>query len=387
MKILSALLVGSLVASTAFLTLGCSAGEAQPQQAVAAGGGRGGGQQAAVPVTTATVVQKAMPVEITVIGTTEPYSTVAVHSQITGELTSVNFKEGDDVKKGQVLFTLDRRPLEAAVDQAQANLAKDQAQATNARAQAARYQDLLKRGIATHEQSDQMISNAAALDATVAADRAALESAKVQLAYATITAPLSGRTGALMVHAGNLVRAADTIPLVVINQVAPIYVSFGVPEAQLPELKRYMARERIGVQAVPPNDQGTPSTGIISFIDNTVDPTTGTIKIKGTFPNQDHRLWPGQFVNVVVRLTTQADAVVVPAAAVQTGQQGSYVFVVKDDKTVDMRTVQVERVANSEAVIKDGLKTGETIVTDGQLLLVPGSRISVKSADTKVVTP
>jgi multidrug efflux system membrane fusion protein len=187
-----------------------------------------------------------------------------------------------------------------------------------------------------------------------------------------------------MVHAGNLVRAADTIPLVVINQVAPIYVSFGVPEAQLPELKRYMARERIGVQAVPPNDQGAPSTGIISFIDNTVDPTTGTIKIKGTFPNQDHRLWPGQFVNVVVRLTTQANAVVVPAAAVQTGQQGSYVFVVKDDKTVDMRTVQVERVASSEAVIKNGLKTGETIVTDGQLLLVPGSRISVKNADTKV---
>ncbi len=386
MKILSALLVGSLVASSTFLTLGCSAGEAQPQQA-AGGGGRSGGQQAAVPVTTASVVQKSMPVEITVIGTTEPYSTVAVHSQITGELTSVNFKEGDDVKKGQVLFTLDRRPLEAAVDQAQANLAKDQAQATNARSQSTRYQDLLKRGIATHEQSDQMISNAAALDATVAADRAALESAKVQLAYATITAPLSGRTGALMVHAGNLVRAADAIALVIINQVAPIYVSFGIPEAQLPELKRYMARERIGVQAVPPNDQGAPSTGVISFIDNTVDPTTGTIKIKGTFPNQDHRLWPGQFVNVVVQLTTQANAIVVPAAAVQTGQQGSYVFVVKDDKTVDMRTVQVERVANSEAVIKDGLKTGETIVTDGQLLLVPGSRISVKNADTKVTTP
>jgi multidrug efflux system membrane fusion protein len=386
MKILSALIVGSLVASTTLLTLGCSAGEAQPQQA-GGGGGRGGAQQPAVPVTTASVVQKSMPVEITIIGTTEPYSTVAVHSQITGELTSVDFKEGDDVKKGQVLFTLDRRPLDAAVDQAQANLAKDQAQATNARAQSARYQDLLKRGIATHEQSDQMISNAAALDATVAADRAALESAKVQLAYATITAPLSGRTGALMVHAGNLVRAADTIPLVVINQVAPIYVSFGVPEAQLPELKRYMARERIGVQAVPPNDQGAPSTGVITFIDNTVDPTTGTIKIKGTFPNQDHRLWPGQFVNVVVQLTTQANAVVVPATAVQTGQQGSYVFVVKDDKTVDMRTVQVDRVASSEAVIKDGLKTGETIVTDGQLLLVPGSRISVKNADTKVTTP
>jgi membrane fusion protein, multidrug efflux system len=254
----------------------------------------------------------------------------------------------------------------------------------NARAQSVRYQDLLRRGIATHEQSDQMVSNAAALDATVAADRASLDNAKVQLAYATIAAPISGRTGALMVHAGNLVRAADTVPLVVINQVSPLYVSFGVPEAQLSELKRYMSHGSLGVQAAPPNDQGAPSTGRITFIDNTVDPTTGTIKVKGTFPNADHRLWPGQFVNVTVRLTMEADATVVPAAAVQTGQQGSYVFVVKNDKTVDMRTVQVERVANSEAVISDGVTPGETIVTDGQLLLVPGSRISVKNADAKV---
>jgi membrane fusion protein, multidrug efflux system len=371
----------ALITAMALAAGGCSAGgeAAAPLK----GGGRGG-QPAAVPVTVATVAQKSMPVDINVIGTSEPYSTVQVHAQVTGELTSVNFKEGDDVKKGQVLFTLDRRPLEAAVEQAQANLAKDQAQAVNARAQSVRYQDLLKRGIATHEQSDQMVSNAAALDATVAADRASLDNAKVQLAYATIAAPISGRTGALMVHAGNLVRAADTVPLVVINQVSPLYVSFGVPEAQLSELKRYMSHGSLGVQAAPPNDQGAPSTGRITFIDNTVDPTTGTIKVKGTFPNADHRLWPGQFVNVTVRLTMEADATVVPAAAVQTGQQGSYVFVVKNDKTVDMRTVQVERVANSEAVISDGVTPGETIVTDGQLLLVPGSRISVKNADAKV---
>jgi multidrug efflux system membrane fusion protein len=309
---------------------------------------------------------------------------IQIAARTSGIVREVLAQEGDDVKKGQVLFTLDRRPLEAAVDQAQANLVKDQAQAVNARAQSVRYQDLLRRGIATHEQADQMVSNAAALDAAVAADRAALESAKVQLAYATITAPLSGRTGALMVHAGNLVRAGDTIPLVVINQVAPIYVSFGVPEAQLPELKRYMSQGSLGVQAAPPNEEGAPSTGTITFIDNTVDPTTGTIKVKGTFANRDHRLWPGQFVNVVVRLTTEANAVVVPAAAVQTGQQGSYVFVVKDDKTVDMRAVQVARVANSEAVISNGVKPGETIVTDGQLLLVPGSRIAIKNADAKV---
>jgi multidrug efflux system membrane fusion protein len=372
----------ALVTAIALAASGCSAGG--EAAAPAKSGGRGGQQAATVPVTVASVEQKSMPVDINVIGTSEPYSTVQVRAQVTGELTSVNFKEGDDVKKGQVLFTLDRRPLEAAVEQAQANLAKDQAQAVNARAQAVRYQDLLKRGIATHEQSDQMVSNAAALEAAVAADRAALDSAKVQLAYATITAPISGRTGALMVHAGNLVRAADTTSLVVINQVSPLYVSFGVPEAQLSELKRYMSRGSLGVQAVPPNDQGAPSKGTITFIDNTVDPTTGTIKVKGTFPNQDRRLWPGQFVNVSVRLTTEANATVVPAVAVQTGQQGSYVFVVKDDKTVDMRTVRVERVANSEAVIGDGVKPGETIVTDGQLLLVPGSRISVKNTDAKV---
>jgi len=372
----------ALVTAIALAASGCSAGG--EAAAPAKSGGRGGQQAATVPVTVASVEQKSMPVDINVIGTSEPYSTVQVRAQVTGELTSVNFKEGDDVKKGQVLFTLDRRPLEAAVEQAQANLAKDQAQAVNARAQAVRYQDLLKRGIATHEQSDQMVSNAAALEAAVAADRAALDSAKVQLAYATITAPISGRTGALMVHAGNLVRAADTTSLVVINQVSPLYVSFGVPEAQLSELKRYMSRGSLGVQAVPPNDQGAPSKGTITFIDNTVDPTTGTIKVKGTFQNQDRRLWPGQFVNVSVRLTTEANATVVPAVAVQTGQQGSYVFVVKDDKTVDMRTVRVERVANSEAVIGDGVKPGETIVTDGQLLLVPGSRISVKNTDAKV---
>jgi membrane fusion protein, multidrug efflux system len=372
-----------LVAVIALAAGGCSGGEAA---APAKGGGRGGAapQQAPVPVTTTTVIEKAMPVEITVIGSSEPYSTVSVHAQITGELTSVNFKEGGDVKKGQVLFTLDRRPLEAAVQQAQANLARDQAQATNAKAQSTRYQDLLQRGIATHEQVDQIVSNAAALNATVAADRAALESAQVQLQYATITAPLSGRTGALMVHAGNLVRANDATPLVIINQVAPIYVSFGVPEAQLPELKRYMAKGTLQVAATPPNDDGPASTGHITFVDNTVDVTTGTIKVKGTFPNQDHRLWPGQFVNVVVTLTTENNAIVVPSVAVQTGQQGMYVFVVKGDQTVDMRSVAVERIADSETVVKSGLKAGETIVTDGQVRLVPGSRITVKNADAKV---
>jgi membrane fusion protein, multidrug efflux system len=372
-----------LAAAIAAAAAGCS-GEAQtPAKAKA---GAAGAQQGAVPITATVVEKKSVPIEIRVIGTVAPYSTVAVHAQVTGELTSVDFKEGDDVKKGQVLFTLDRRPLEAAVQQAQANLAKDQAGAVNADAQAARYRDLLQRGIATHEQVDQIISNAAAMKATVAADRAALDSAQVQLQYATITAPLSGRTGALMVHAGNLVRANDTTPLVVINQVTPIFVAFAIPEAQLTEFKRYLAAGTLHVEAQLPNAQGPGAEGKVTFVDNAVDPTTGTITIKGTFPNTDRRLWPGQFVNVVTRLTTEQNATVIPSAAVQSGPQGQYVFIVKPDHTADMRPVTVERTRGDESVIAKGVTPGETVVTDGQLRLVAGSHVTVKS-DSKVVTP
>jgi multidrug efflux system membrane fusion protein len=314
-----------------------------------------------------------------VIGTAEAYSNVAVHAQITGQLETVSFREGDDVKKGQVLFTLDHRPLEAALQQAQAALDRDLAQAANAKAQAVRYHDLSARGIATHEQVDQINTNAAALEATVGADRAVVENAKVQLQYATIAAPIGGRTGALMVHAGNLVRANDAAALVVINQVTPIFVSFGIPEAQLPDLKRYMAAGTLRVEARPPNDVAPASSGHITFVDNAVDQTTGTIKIKGTFPNDDRRLWPGQFVNVVVTLTTESNALVVPAATVQTGQQGQYVFVVKPNQTVDLRPVTVERSDGVETVVATGVKAGETVVTDGQLRLVPGTRITVKA--------
>src|SRR5438874_2956065 len=239
-----------LCALTAALAdAGCSAGgeAVSPAQQ----GGRGAGQQPAVPVTVAQVEQKPVPIALGVIGTVEAYTNVAVRAQITGELTSVNFKEGDDVAKGQVLFTLDRRPLEAALQQAQANVDRDLAQAATARAQAARVQDLAGRGTATREQLDQSTTNAAALDAAVNADRAAVENAKVQLQYATIAAPISGRTGALMVHAGNLVRANDTAPLVVINQVSPIFVSFGIPEGQLPALKKYMSEGSLHVEALP----------------------------------------------------------------------------------------------------------------------------------------
>ncbi len=322
-----------------------------------------------------------MPVEIGVIGTAEAYSSVAVRAQITGELTSVNFQQGDDVSAGQILFTLDQRPLEAALHQAEANLERDTAQAANAKAQADRYQDLARRGLATKEQLGTTGATAAALESTVAADRAAVENARVQLQYATIRAPIGGRTGTLMVSAGNLVRANDQAPLVITNQITPIYVTFGIPEGMLPDLKRFMARGPVYVEARPPNDVAPPATGRVTFVDNAVDQTTGTIKIKGTFPNDNRRLWPGQFLNVVVRLTTDHAALVVPTTAVQTGPQGQYVFIVKPDKTVDLRPVTVTRTAGNEIVIKDGVAAGDTVVTDGQLRLVPGSRISVKKPD------
>ena len=332
----------------------------------------------AVLVTVAPVVQKSMPLEIRVIGTAEAESTVAVHAQITGAITSVNFTEGDDVAEGQVLFTLDRRPLEATLQQVQANLARDLAQASNARTQAERYQTLASRGLVSGQEMQASTTAAAALDATVEADRAAVENAKVQLEYATIKAPIAGRTGALIVHPGNLVRANDATPLVVINRVAPINVSFGIPEGQLPAFKRYLAEHTLRVEASAPSEE-VASMGHITFIDNAVDPTTGTIKVKGSFPNGDRRLWPGQFVNVVVTLRTDPAAIVVPTAAIQAGQQGDFAFVVKSDQTVDLRSVMVDRTSGSESVVKQGLKPGETVITDGQLRLVAGSRIKVKS--------
>ena len=375
-------LVGVAVAASV-ASSACSGGSA-PIGANAPGAGRG---SAPVPVTIASVSRKSLPVDIRAIGTVEAYQTVAVHAQITGELTSVTFTEGDDVTAGQVLFRLDPRPLEAAVQQAEANLARDIAQAANAVSQAKRYDDLADRGIATREQVDATRASAAALNATVEADKAALDSAKVQLQYATITASLSGRTGALMVHVGNLVRANDTSPLVVINQVSPIYLSFGIPESRLAELKRYLAKGSLTVEASPPNDTARPSMGRITFIDNTVDSDTGTIKIKASFPNLDRRLWPGQFANVVVQLTTDPNATVVPTTAVQAGQQGPFVFVVRADKTVEFRPVQVARTSGTDTVIQTGVQPGETVVTDGQLRLVPDARVSIKSDDAQRVAP
>jgi multidrug efflux system membrane fusion protein len=370
MRFARGLVVGFILSATV-AAAACSEGQAlQPQP---------DGPPPGVPVTATAAVRKDMPLEVSVIGTVEAYSTVAVRAQMTGELTAVNFQQGDDVQAGQELFTLDRRPLEAALQQATANLERDSAQAANAKVIVQRYEELAQRGIVAPEQRDTARTSVAALEATLAAHRAAVENAKVQLQYATIRAPISGRTGALMVNAGNLVRANDQTPLVTINQVAPIYVAFAFPEAMLSDLRRYMARGSLRVDARPASgDTSSRAVGRITFVDNAVDQTTGTIKIKATFPNEDRWLWPGQFVNVVVRMATESDAIVVPSIAVQTGPEGSYVFLVKADETVEMRPVTVARVAGSESIIREGLTAGDTVVTDGHLRLVQGSRISLR---------
>jgi membrane fusion protein, multidrug efflux system len=362
--------VAWLLLSTAVAAAACSESQAvQPQQT---------GPPPAVPVTAAAAVRKEMPLEVSVIGTVEAFATVAVRAQITGELTSVNFSQGEDVQAGQELFTLDRRPLEAALQQATANLERDSAQAANSKLILQRYEDLVQRGIVSREQRDTSRSVVAALEGTLAADRAALENAKVQLQYATIRAPIAGRTGALMVNAGNLVRANDQMPLVTINQVTPIYVSFAFPEATLSDVRRYMAQGALRVEAGPATGDGPRAVGRITFVDNAVDQTTGTIKLKGTFPNESRTLWPGQAVNVVVRLATDPAAIVVPTLAVQTGPDGTYVYVVKADKTVELRPVTIARAAGAETVIKQGLAAGDIVVTDGHLRLVPGSRVSTR---------
>jgi len=332
----------------------------------------------AVPVMVGKVSQKTIPVEVRVIGNGEAYSTVQVKSQVDGQVERVYFQEGQDVKKGDLLFTIDRRPFEATLQQAQANLAKDAAQGKNAEAQAERNEQLFKEGIISKDQYDQFRTNADALKAAVRADQAAVENAKIQLGYCSVSSPIDGRTGTLMIHPGNVVKANDAA-LVVVNQISPLYVDFSAPEQYLAEIRRFMAAGRLKVQASVPNDPLHSEDGFVSFVNNTVDTNTGTILLKGTFANPERRLWPGQFVNVVLTLTSRPNAVVAPSQAVQTGQQGQYAFVVKDDHTVDLRPVVSGLTVGGETVIAKGLQPGETVVTDGQLMLYPGARVEVKA--------
>ena len=367
------------------------------------GGRRGGGD---VPVTVANATHRDVPLEIQVIGNVEAYSTITVKALVGGQLTNVYFKEGDFVRKGEKLFTIDARPLEAAYNQAVANIARDQAallqaqanmarDAANAKyqdAQAKRYAELFAAGVISKDQAEQLRAGADASAQAVNADQAAIasaqaaigastataENAKVQLSYTTIYSPINGRTGNLTVKQGNVVTA-NNMDMMTINQVEPIYVTFSVPEAQLPAIKKYMTLGSLSVRSRPQDaDTGDEETGALTFVDNTVDITTGTIKLKGTFPNTDHKLWPGQFVRVTLRLTTQQNAVVVPNEAIQTGQTGAFVYVVKQDKTVESRPVVTGARVEQDMVVSEGLAVGETVVTEGQLRLAPGSKVVVR---------
>jgi multidrug efflux system membrane fusion protein len=376
------------------LLQGCTT--AQSARAARKGDMRGG----AVPVTVTKVVQKDVPVDVQVVGNVEAYLTVTVKSQVNGEITQAFFKEGDFVKKGEQLFTIDQRTYKAQLNQVQANLAKDQAalaqieanlardkaQQKYAQSESARYASLFERQLVAREQMEQMSANADASSAAVRADMAAiqsaqatveatkasLENAKVMLAYTVISSPLDGRTGNMDVKQGNVISSNTS--LTTINQVEPIYVTFSVPEAQLKSVSKGQS-----VMVSTDDDSTPPRVGKLTFIDNTVDSTTGTIRLKATFPNSDHKLWPGEFVHVTLRLRVQPNALVVPNQVVQTGQDGTYAFVVKEDRTVESRPVVTGTRVGEDLVIEKGLQLGETVVTEGQLRLAPGSRVMLAS--------
>jgi multidrug efflux system membrane fusion protein len=346
-------------------------------QARGAGRSRGG---EAVPVVVATAVQKSVPTQIRAVGNVEAYSTVAIKSQVTGVIYKIHFKEGDDVKKDQLLFTIDPRPFEAAVKQAEANLARDNAQLNNARDQAKRYAELVDKQYVSREQYDQIRTNADAAQAVVEADKAAVDNAKVQLSYCYIYSPVSGRVGSFLINEGNLVRVNDGAPLVVINQISPIFVSFAVPEQFLTALKRHMMSGKLLIDASFAADEGRPEQGRLEFIDNAVDRSTGTVRLKGVFSNGERRLWPGQFVNAALTLTTQGDAVVIPSESIQVGPEGQQVFVVTGDKRVEQRLVTVGQTQQGESVITKGLAAGEMVVREGQFLLGPDARVDIKDS-------
>jgi membrane fusion protein, multidrug efflux system len=328
----------------------------------------------AVPVVVAQVSRKAIPVNLTAIGTGQAFKTVSVESQVAGIVKDLHYRPGQYVHQGDLLVTLDDRPFLATLAQAQANLTRDKAQAQLQQAEVSRYQKLYQSGIVPREQYDQYLATASSANATVAADEAAVDTAKIQLSYCSIYAPISGVTGAQLVYPGAAVKANDLPVLVVINQVSPIYVNFSVPQQYLGDIKQFMARSQLPVQAVPRGDTRA-DTGSLTFVNNTVDAATGTIQLMATFPNGDHRLWPGQFSNVTLRLAEQENAVVVPSQTVQTGQQGDYVFVVRPDKTVNVQKVKVGRTVNGDTEILDGLQPGQTVVTDGQIRLVAGTKV------------
>jgi multidrug efflux system membrane fusion protein len=361
-----------------FMLPGCSGSEAQSDTS----GETARSKASSVPVSVATSSRKDMPVEVQAVGSAEPFAAVGIKSQVAGVLEKVNFREGDPVKAGDLLFRIDPRPFDARLHQALAALAEDRAALDNARKQAARYRPAAEKGYVSEEQSDQAQTSVAVLAAAVAADEAAVESARLDLDNCTIRAPISGYTGALLVDQGNLVKAEADQPLVTINQVTPIKVGFSLSEQALLELKKYLAAGSLAVQAVPDGYRGEPLVGWIAFLDNKVDAATGTIRLKATFANPDRILWPGQFVHVRLQLTTRRDATVVPTRAVQTSQNGNFVYVVNQEQRVELRLVTLGFSVGDESVIETGLAVGETVVTDGQLRLAPGVKVSLARADS-----
>jgi multidrug efflux system membrane fusion protein len=333
------------------------------------------GAMPAAPVTVANAVQQPIPIELDAIGNVQAYNTVQVRSMVDGILERVLIQQGQDVRAGQLLFQLDKRPFEAALAQAKSNLAKDEANARNDQANAERYQALLKEGVLAPQAAEQQMTQAQVSAAAVQADRAAVQTATVNLGYTDIKSPIDGRAGAILINLGNNLKANDTNPLITINQILPIFVQFTAPEAGLATVRAH-GTKGLQVRAFIPNDP-TPALGTLTFIDNAVDPTTGTIRLMGTFQNRDHRLWPGQFVNVQLVLGTEQHATVIPSIAVQSSQQGSYVFAVKSDGTAAMRPVTVARTYRQLAVIGSGVAPGDSIVVDGMFRVIPNAKVNV----------
>jgi multidrug efflux system membrane fusion protein len=328
-----------------------------------------------VPVSVATAKHEPMPIELSAVGNVVPAETVSVRPQVGGQVGDIHFREGDDVRRGELLFTIDAPELVAQLRQAEANFERDAALARNARREAARYAELLAEGFVSRSQAEQLEANAAAAVATMEADRAAVVNARVQVDHTNVRAPIDGRTGRILVHRGTVVRPDET-DLVVINRLRPIEVSFAVPGQHLEAIQARRRQGPLEVEARLTGD-ATPARGRLTFVDNRVDPATGTIQLKGTFPNDDVRLWPGAFVTTTLRLGIQPEAVVVPAPVVQSGQQGDYVFVVRADHTVEARPVTVDRRVGDAIVIAKGIRAGETVVTEGQLRLAPGVAVEI----------
>jgi multidrug efflux system membrane fusion protein len=333
-----------------------------------------GARSADVPVTVATSTRADVPVQVQAIGWVEAYASVTIRPQVEGQLTEIHFTEGQDVKTGDLLLSIDTRPFVAALRLAEANLRKDQALAEDAQREAKRVAELFANNVAADRERDAAQAAADAADAQVLADQAAIESANLRLEYCTIRSPIDGRTGARLVDRGNIAKANETA-LVTVNQISPIYVTFSVAERHLPSIKKYMATGPLTVEARYADDSAPTPTGRLTFVDNQADTLTGMVRLKATFSNEDHNLWPGRFVNVTLTLATQSGVLVVPSQAIQIGQKGQFVFVVRPDRTVEMRPIAVGSTVGERTVVTEGLEAGEVVVTDGQLRLTPGAKV------------